>query len=148
MRAKGFFAGGLLYLLLSAGGAGAQTSPIVGMWATTLNPGKPSVIYVTMTLAPNQQLTEHWMDRLGIAFNLVGNYQFDPTKGALTVVITDYSPKADCTPGSGTGCTSVIAPEVQTLVGKQIVDQIQFQAPNFMRATGPDGAVTTWVRMN
>jgi hypothetical protein len=147
MRKIFVFGAGALALLVGVA-AGAQTSPVVGTWGTTLNPGKANVIYVTMTMLPNLQFTEHWMDRLGLALNLLGTYQYNAAASTLTYTITDYSPRADCTPGSGVPCTSVMAPEAQGLIGKQQIDKVQFQNPNFMWAKGPEGEVAGWTRLN
>jgi hypothetical protein len=141
--------GACLLLLVSVGGAArAQTVSVVGTWGTTLNPGTTAVIYVALAMLSNDQFTEHWMDRLGISLNLVGTYQFNPAAGTLTYTVTDYSPKAACAPGAGVGCTSVLAPQVQALIGKPVVNQVQFQTPNFMLAKGADGSVTAWTRLN
>ena len=90
--------GGCAIAALFCGEAIAQSSSPIGTWTSALNPGTIAVIYLTLTIAPNGQLQERWMNSQGVFYDLLGSYQFDTATATFSYVFTDYSPKQLCSP--------------------------------------------------
>jgi len=124
-----------------SGIAAAQPNPLAGTWLSTINPGKESVIYVTLVFAPNGQMSERFMNRLGIAYELLGTYRFDAASGALQFVFTDYAPRQLCSP---LGCQS--APVPPNPLNVTNTAQITFPNPSQMIGKAADGSVMIWGR--
>ena len=133
---------GVLFALFLGAAASAQTSPLVGTWTTAWFPNTPAVIYVTLLIAPNGQLREHLMNRLGVAYDLFGTYQFDPVRGVFRFIFTDWAPKETCTP-MGT-CLRFTPPQGQ--LGVENTAQVSFPNPNLMIGRAADGTTMTWGR--
>jgi hypothetical protein len=140
MRAKLLVAACLLTLL--ADSAGAQTSPLIGTWTSTMNPNSDAVIYVTLAFLPNGQMQEKFMNRQSVAYVLIGTYQFNAASGSLQYDFTDWTPKQLCTPMGS--CLAFSPPAGQ--LGPQPNVQIAFQNPNLMTTRSADGATGIWGR--
>jgi hypothetical protein len=141
MRLGDLTRGYVLALLITAPAA-AQQSPLIGTWTSAMNLNTPGVIYVTLTILPNGQIQEKFMNRLGVAYVLAGTYEFDAKTGTLRYQFSDWSPKQLCAP-TGT-CQTFTPPPGQ--LGKQPAVQLTFPNPNLMLSKSADGATATWGR--
>jgi hypothetical protein len=144
MRAVTILRGLLLALLLSARAA-AQDNPLAGTWATVLNPDTPGVIYLTLVFAPNGDMRERMMNRLGITIDLTGTYRFDRGRGLLSFTWTDYAPRQLCIANGP--CQSVSPPPFVSFKTPQ-TSHITFEGGNFMIGTDPNGATLSWTRIS
>jgi hypothetical protein len=140
MLAKRLVAACLLTLL--ANNAGAQTSPLIGTWTSTMNPNTNAIIYVTLAFLPNGQMQEKFMSRQSVAYVLIGTYQFNAASGVLQYNFTDWTPRQLCAP---TGSCLAFSPPAGQL-GPQPNVQIVFQNQNLMSTKSADGATGIWGR--
>ena len=129
-----------LAVLSSVQGAASQTASIAGRWSATQNWQTAGGLYMILSIAPNGTLQEHVQNRMGMAYDLTGDYRYDPASGTLQYRWTDYSPKQICMP---VGCTPLQPPQQMNTV---LTNRVQFlNADEFVGSTR-DGSIT-WVRM-
>jgi hypothetical protein len=91
--------------------------------------------------APNGEMRERTMNRLGIAIDLTGTYRFDRGRGLLRFAWTDYAPRQLCIPNGP--CQPVSPPPFVSFNTPQ-TSHITFEGGNLMIGTDPDGARLSW----
>ena len=142
MRLGNLIYGCSLALLLGTSAA-AQQSPLIGTWTSAFNLNTPAVIYLTLNIRPDGQLQEKLMNRQGVAYELLGTYEFDAAKGVFQFIFTDYQPKQLCSP---LGCQPAPVPPDQLNIKNTA--QVTFPNANQMIGKAADGSTMIWGRVN
>ena len=122
--------------------AANATSAILGRWGSTVNWESQGGLIYTLDILPGGRLHQRVGNKMGMAYDLYGNYVYNAATSTFRWEWNDYGPHMLCLPVSG--CR--VAPKPNDPMHQWFTSHIIVQNPNFFIGIFSDGSRMNWTR--